>query len=352
MATSELPRVQTGVLRILRERAALPMSVMATLHDVQVVQELNVPSMFSFTLSAQSERGAWQGVDLELFKPGDEITVFLGLDTARELITGNVTAVEPSFDDYATVTVRGFDRMVRLRFGTHTRSFERLDDNEIVRQVARSAGLVAQADGDTGTVNDYVLQNNQTNLAFLLQRCELLDHELLMAGTTLRFRPSAEGRGPARTLNYPRDLSRVALALKVPTQGERVSVTGYDVRSNQYLTAHSRPGGADDLMGGRRTGFQQASDFPDSAVALERPDLVTAQALQEVADAQYQRYLNRFIEGSASVLGDPALSAGINLRLTGLSTRFNGLYYVTQATHRFDDTSGYRTDLQLRRSGA
>jgi uncharacterized protein len=351
MATSNVLKVQTGVFRILHRRAALPMPVLAAIHDVQVVKQLNVPSMFSFTLSAQSERGAWQGVDLDTFKPGDEISVFLGLDSPQELVTGNVTAIEPSFAEYSTVTIRGFDRMFRLRFGSHTRTFLDLPENEMVSQVARSAGLEVQPMGSPGTVNDYVMQNNQTNYAFLLQRCQLLNHELLMKGTTLVFRPAAEGGSPVRTLNYPRDLQRVALNLKVPTQGEQVTVTGYDIETNQYISVASSGGTPADLMGGRVTGYQEAADFPSSAIALERPDLNTAEALQEVAEAQYQRNLSSFIEGNASIQGDPQLIAGINIKLTGVSERFNGLYYITEATHRYDDDKGYQTDIKLRRTG-
>lgn len=349
---NDVRSVQTGVFRILRERAALPMALVAAIRDVQVVDEINLPSMFSFTLSARSERGSWQAVDLDVFSPGDEITIFLGLDSAQEMITGNVTAVEPSFAEYSSVTIRGFDRMVRLRFGTHTRTFVGLGENEMVEQVARSAGLTAQLDGSPGTVNDYVLQNNQTNYDFLLQRCELLDYELLMNGTALVFRPSAEGTGPTRTLGYPRDLARIALNLKVPTQGDTVKVTGYDIETNQYISVESGAGGPAASMGGSRNGYQEAADFPDSAIAIERPDIRTPEALQEVADARYQRGLNSFIEGTASLKGDASLTAGVNLKLTGMSDRFNGTYYVTRSTHAFDDDTGYRTELDLRRTGA
>ena len=350
MPVSNVLRVQTGVFKILHKRAALPIPVLAAIHDVQVVNQLNVPSMFSFTLSAQSDSGAWQGVDLDAFKPGDEISIFLGLDTAQELITGNVTAVEPSFAEYSTVTIRGFDRMFRLRFGTHIRTFNNLPENEIVSQIARTAGLAVELAGNPGTLNDYVMQNNQTNYAFLLQRCDLLNYELLMKGTTLVFRPAAEGESPVRTLSYPKDLVRLTLNLKVPTQGEQVTVTGYDIDSNQYISVDST-GSNEDLMGRTQTGYQEAADFPDSGIAIQRSDLSTAEALQEVADAQYQRNLSGFIEGTASVQGDPELVAGINIKLSGVSDRFNGLYYITETTHSYDDDSGYKTDIKLRRSG-
>lgn len=351
MATTNTLRVQTGVFKILCNRSALPVPVVAAIRDVQVTSEINVPSMFSFTLSAQSEQGAWQNVNLDTFKPGDEVSLFLGLDTAQELITGNITAVEPSFAEYSTVTIRGFDHMYRLRFGTHTRTFENLSEGEIASQVARSCGLALEVQGQSGKINDWVLQNNQTNDAFLRQRSQMIDHELVMQGTTLVLRPSARGESPVRTLNYPRDLSQVSLNLRVPTEGEEVQVTGYDLESNQYITATASSGRPSDRMGGSRTGYQEAGDFPDSAIAIERPDIATVEALQEVAEAQYQRNLSRFIEGSASLQGDPDLVAGINIRLTGVSSRFNGTYYITQATHRYDDMTGYSTEIKLQRTG-
>lgn len=49
---------------------------------------------------------------------------------------------------------------------------------------------------------------------------------------------------------------------------------------------------------------------------------------------------------------DPDLNAGVNVRLTGLSCRFDGIYYVRSSRHYDDDATGYRTALQLRRTGA
>lgn len=344
--------VQTGAFKILKNRTELSASMVAAIQNVCVQDEINMPAMFSFTLSIMSSSGAWQDVDLDAFKPGDDITIFLGLDShMQQLISGNITAIEPHFSQYSTATIRGFDRMYRLKFGTRTKTYSNLNDNDLVTQVAQSCGLTVKLGGNPPEINTYVLQNNLSNYDFLRQRCEQIDYELLMSGTTLLFRPSAEGGNPKRTLNYPKDLSDVSLNLRIPTMGDEVKVTGYDIESNQAITATASSGTASDSMGGQETGYQAASDFPDSSILLEQPNISNAEALQAVANAQYQRNLCSFIEGNASIVGDPVLVAGVNIKLTGLSTNFDGIYYITSSTHRFDNDNGYTTDIKLRRSG-
>ncbi|AMO95179.1 phage late control gene D family protein [Collimonas fungivorans] len=346
-----MPSVQTGGFRILKNRSALPTSVIAAIQSVRVEDEINIPTMFSFTLNIVSSGGAWQDVNLDIFKPGDEITVFLGLDSLQQMVSAEITAIEPHFSDYSTATIRGFDRMYWLKFGTRTRTYLNLDDNEIVSQVARAAGLTVKLPGSPAMVNDYVLQNNSSDYDFLMRRCAQLNYELLMDDTTLVFRPSAEGESPVKTMNYPTDISDLKLSLKLPTMGKQVTVKGYDITSNKVLTAVASSGSSQDKMGGKESGYQLAQAFPDSDIQLERPDLSTPEALQAIANAQYKRNLNQFIEGSTSVLGDPDMVAGVNVKLSGLSQRFNGIYYITSSVHSYDVNEGYQTEFKLRRTG-
>jgi uncharacterized protein len=343
--------IQTGGFRILKNRSPLPSAVVAAIQSVRVEDEINIPTMFSFTLNIISSGGAWQDVDLDIFKPGDEITVFLGLDSLQQLVNGEITAIEPHFGDYCTATIRGFDRMYWLKFGTRTQTYLKLDDNQIVAQVARTAGLTVKLPGSPRLVNDYLLQNNCSDYDFLMRRCAQLNYELLMHDTTLVFRPSGEGSSPLKTLNYPENLHQLDLRLKIPTSGSKVSVIGYDVESNQILTGIASSGTSQDKMGGRESGYQMAQSFPKSAIELQCPGISTPEALQAVANAQYQRNLNQFIEGNTSVAGDPDLVAGVNLKLSGLSARFNGIYYITSSVHSFDLEQGYQTEFKLRRTG-
>lgn len=345
-----MPEVHVGAMSIQRNHSALPVELLAAIRSVRVVKEINVPSMFEFTLNMMSTKGAWQTAHLDAFNPSDKITVKLGLDRLRELVSGRITAIEPHFGDHSTVTVRGFDAMYDLRFGTHTRNFEKKNEHGIVEEVARLAKLTVSTKGPPGAVYPHVTQFNESNYEFLLKRCAQCNCELTMDGTTLVFRPSAQGDAPVKTLNYPRDVKELNLALRVPTLGASVKAVGYDIATDRAVEVEVSKATPRERMGGSETGYDSAKQFPSSAIVLERLDTSSRQALEEMAKAKFERYQSSFIEGSARLVGDPDVTAGVNVRLGGLSKRFDGIYYVTASTHSYEN-SVYSVEINLRRSG-
>jgi uncharacterized protein len=126
---------------------------------------------------------------------------------------------------------------------------------------------------------------------------------------------------------------------------------GYDVITNKVITAVAATATPSDKMGGSETGYQAANDFPLSEVRLECPNISDPSALQAVAEAKFQELLKTFIEGSASLVGDNQLIAGVNIKLLGLSEKFNGIYYVSSSTHSYSEAAGYTTSVKVRRSG-
>jgi uncharacterized protein len=340
----------TGAMSVLHNGSALSSEIVDAIRSVRVVKEINVPSMFEITLNMQSNKGAWQYSDLDKFRPGDEFSVKLGLDQQRELMSGRITAIEPSFNERPTVTVRGFDAMHGLCFGTHTRTFLKQSEHGIVEAVARAANITVTTKGTPGAVHPYVLQNNESNYAFLLKRCAQCNYELVVDGKSLVFRPSAQGESSVKKLTYPRDIKALELALNVPTLGASVKAVGYDITTNRAVNVEASSATPKERMGGTETGYDTAGQFPPSATILERLDLSSPQALEELAKAHYEQYLSGFIEGTAYLTDDPEVTAGVNIKLDGLSKRFNGIYYITASTHSY--VGGvYSTELALRRSG-
>lgn len=344
--------VQTGAFKISKNRSALPISVVAAITNVQVQDEINQPAMFSFNLNLNGTNSQGQSNTPDVFSTGDEVTIFLGLDQLHQVIIGDITAVEPHFStNGSSATIRGFDRMYRLKFGKWSKAYTNVNDNEIASQVAKSSGLNVSLRGNPPLLESYVLQNNQSNFDFLLQRAGYLDYELLMDQTTLVYRPSAEGESPLKTLQFPRDFEDVNLNLRLPTKGKSVTAIGYDVATNKVLYATAASATPQDKMGGSETGYQAADDFPDSDIVLQCPNVSDPRALQAIANAQFQADLQSFIEGDVSLIGDNTLKAGVNLKLTGMSDKFDGIYYVTSSTHSYDDSTGYKTSIKVRRSG-
>lgn len=324
--------------------------------SVRIVQEISVPAMFEFVLPVQSTENPWAAMTLKKLKPGYDVKVGLGRGAATQMVVGSITTLWPELDSRqqskSKLTVAGFDKMDRLRFGTHTRTFAGQTDHSIAMEVARDAGLSVRTLGNPGKAHAYLLQNNESDYDFLCRRCAQRNYELLMNGTTLEFRPSAQGLSAIKTLVYYRDFERASLKLSVPRRGSSVTALGYDLRSGEVFKGSALASTARQRMDGTWTGYEIAAGvLPASQVIAPRPDMAILDAAQDFAEAQYARGMSTFIEGTVSVCpGDTALVAGTNVDLSGFEGPFNGLYYIFKSTHVYEQ-GRYKTEIQVGRSG-
>lgn len=323
---------------------------------VRVVQEICVPTMFEFTIPVQSMQKPWADLALDELKPGYDIEIALGRGVPTQMVAGSITMLWPELDarqeSKSKLTVAGFDRMDRLRFGTHTRTFERQTDHSIFLEIGRDAGLSVKTAGNPGKAHAYLLQNDESDYDFLLRRCAQRNYELLMEGTTLVFRPSAEGLSETKTLVYYKDFDQVSLKLSIPRLGSSVTALGYDLRSGAVFKGSALASTARQRMGGKASGYEVATDvLPPSQVIFPRPDMTTLDAAQDFAEAQYARGISHFIEGTVSLCpGNVALTAGTNVELSGFEGPFDGIYYIAKSSHVYQH-GDYKTQIQVCRSG-
>ncbi len=154
--------------------AAVSDDFLSDLAELTVNSDLHLPGMFTLRLedreltwssSATLALGKEVEIAMQARKQGDEP------GNTGTLIKGEITALEPEFGDDGQVwlTVRGYDKGHRLHRGKKTRTFLQTKDSDLVSTLAGEAGLTADADTTTITY-PYILQNNQTNMEFLLER--------------------------------------------------------------------------------------------------------------------------------------------------------------------------------------
>jgi hypothetical protein len=105
--------------------ADLPGSAQNDLQSVIVQEDLDAPSMFSFSLynwDPTALQATWS--DDKLFSPGNEVrSGWAKCDDLTKVMLAEITSLEPSFraDEPPTLTVRGYDHRHRLLRGTKTR---------------------------------------------------------------------------------------------------------------------------------------------------------------------------------------------------------------------------------------
>ena len=166
--TSGLPDINIRI-----NGSDLPDAVQPDIMSVTVHEDLDAASMFAIKLYNWDQNTlefTWS--DDARFAPGNEVELWLGYVNALEkVMVGEITSLEPAFQAGETprVTVRGYDRRHRLLRGRQTRSFTKMKDSATASKIAGDAGLQARV-VDSKVTLDYVLQHNQTDMAFLQDR--------------------------------------------------------------------------------------------------------------------------------------------------------------------------------------
>jgi phage protein D len=339
----------------------LPPAVVARVTSILVTHEPD--SLDHFTLSVANEFPALpftHGSDAGLFREGNAVTIKLGyVDALEQLFDGEVTRVTARFSDDAmpSVTIEGHSRLHRLRTATSTRTFQQATDGDIVRRIAQDNGLRAKVD-PTPTTHPYVIQVNQSDFHFLLERARRLRFELLVDGKTLIFRRPADGKPKACTLVWG-DTQRVSAAsrtfaltqLQVTLDATQPvgAMTVHGMHPTKREAIVGRGAGGDEVDRNGATGASVAGKAfgRREAAVVDLPVASQAEA-DEIAKALFNERTLRLVSGSGACVGTPAVRAGAVVELGGIGPRFSGAYLVTQSTHELGP-GGYRTRFSVRR---
>lgn len=356
MATADFQNPLVADFRVIINGSPLPDEAAALVVSVTVDDEIDLPGMFAFEVSARGGGEiAYEWIDDELFDVGNVVEVRLGYaDEVSQLIVGEITGLEPEMPAGAppALTVRGFDRRHRLSRGRRTRSFLGLKDSEIASRVAQEAGLSAEVE-DSTVVHDYVLQANQTDMEFLLERAGRINFEVGIDDRTLLFRPRAGDREEVATLTAGAELLEFYPRLSSINQVSAVTVRGWDHAEKKGIVGRAGAGDEESLMGGEVSGaslVEQAFGAAD-AVVTALPVMTQAEA-DQIARGRLNEKALGLITCEGVCWGRTDLRPGRLIQVGGVGRRFSGQYYLTAANHRFTTGGGYQTRFSARRSAS
>jgi uncharacterized protein involved in type VI secretion and phage assembly len=324
----------------------LPKELYIKLAEVVVDTSLHLPSMFSIRFS--DPELAWVDSDfIELGKP-----VEISAQTSEErgamkgdLIKGEITAIEPDFSSEGdtALLIRGYDKSHRLHRGRKTRTFANQTDSKIVETVAKEAGLPVDIDATT-IVHEYVLQNNQTNMEFLLARAERVGYQVHVIDGKFYFKKGDTKRADGPELALGDALKSFRPRMTSSHQANKVVVKGWNPKDKTPIVAEASQPQSLSQGGVNGTGgsmAQKAFGFAAEEVVVNQPiySLDEAKALATGLSNDLSR---EFIQAEGVCEGDPRVKAGYSITIKGVGKRFSGKYFVTSATHIYNK-GGYET---------
>ncbi|MEQ8279523.1 MAG: hypothetical protein RMA76_18965 [Deltaproteobacteria bacterium] len=272
----------------------------------------------------------------------------------QRMLQGEVIAFDPQFPPTgsSTLVVRGLDLLHRLRNQPKTKSWEKKTDAEIAGEIARENGFGALIDS-TKERHDVVPQDNKDDISFLLERAKRLDFEVFLRDGDLHFVHTREGNSPVLTLEYGKSLMSFAPSLTLARQVSKVTVRCWHPIEGRLIEKSATRAKLNDL---KQKG-KNAGEVLESAFGKGKEEVILKEAVlsdeeaQTLAESVLRRNAHSFVTGSGQTVGIPSLRAGVNIELKGLGKRFDGAYYVTESTHRIDQ-SGYQTTFSVRKAYA
>jgi len=321
--------------------------------EIEVDLEIETVGMFSFLMNAgEREREKFTFIDADILQPGSEVKIKIGYgEPLTTMIVGEITALAPDYPESGVPVfrVQGYERLYRLGFGRKTRSFRTMKDSDIAAQIAQDWKLTPEVES-TDITHEYILQNNQTDREFLLERARLNRYEVRVENKALYFQRPKEDTSHISTLMYGDNLIDFYPRLTTIHQANKVVVRDWNPQEKSEVVGEASVGDESTKMGGSRTGGDTVSRIAgESLLSIHREKVIT----REEAEARARNYFNKmameFINGEGSCIGNPEVKAGQVIELTELGTRFSGLYYVTSSKHIINE-KGYTTYFCVKRS--
>lgn len=342
-----MPETQTlaSQLYIKLGGTAVQSPVMQNVAEVVVDQHSHLPDMFTIRLHDPK---------LELLDNGPfdltkevEIEAATADDNKFTLIKGEITALEPQFDEgmIAELIVRGYDKSHRLYRETKSRAFLNKKDSDLAEEIAQGAGLQAKVDS-TNAVYDHIYQHNQSDLSFLMERAWRIGFECFVADGKLHFRqPSDES---ARvTLTWGTDLLSFRPRMTLAEQVDEVVVKGWDVDQQKAIVGQASNGRLYPDIEESKDGKQWAGSFGAGKLVIVDQPVISQSEANTLAEARLNELSGSFVVAEGVAFRRPDIQAGQMVKLEGLGQRFSGAYLVTSATHVYSD-EGLKTHFAVR----
>lgn len=338
--------------------------------DLKVTLSKDAIGSFSLSINNWDDhRLAFKYSDGEAFALGNQIHVKLGY--AGKLVSvmrGLITSLAPQFPESGppTLAVGCQDTLVKLK-GRKPKEGEQkkyvdMCDWEIAQAIAQRNGLSFSGTQE-GPQHPLVMQKNQDDAQFLLERAKRIDFDCFIAvnpdsgNDELHFEKPTDGRDgrPIRvyTFEWGKSLISFAPTLSLAHQVGKVTVRGWDPAAKEKIEYTATKDDLPELpsasaTSGPGTAEQKLDDKQD--VVVDRP-VASLEEARHLAISLLRERAQLFRTGSGQVIGLPDLRPGDNVELKALGERFSGTYEVCKVEHALGG-SGYTTRFEVRHSFA
>lgn len=338
-----------GRVEIKIDGAAIEQTIQNSLLEVVIDQHAHLPHMFTIELD-DPDLALLDSGPFNLTKPVEIVAKVQEegrFTITKTLIKGEITALEPNFQEgrAAKLVVRGYDKSHRLYRETKSTAYLNIKDSDLASQIAGRAGLSTQVEA-TNTVYDHIYQDNQSDLAFLMQRAWRIGYECFVDDGKLYFRKPPTSSAEV-TLEWGKDLISFSPRVTLAEQVDEVIVKGWDIDNQQAIIGQATRGNLYPKISEAKTGAAWAGSFGQGKLVIVDQPVVSQAEANVLAKARLDERSGAFIDAEGIAEDRPDIRAGQIIKLDALGSRLSGDYLVTHATHTYN-IEKWRTNFAVR----
>lgn len=275
-------------------------------------------------------------------KPGDAISLDIGLNNTARLFEGEITAIEELYGEGAPqLIIMAEDKLHKLARIRYSNAYEDMSIDDIIQSI--SAELNVSTDINVSSEVSSFNQINESHLACLLRIGERFNVHLRLEDNTLRMRPEEDDTDLIE-YHVQRDIESIRFMADLNHQSKTTRSYGWNLINNE-----STQGSSHNITSGQsaKTILEELS-WGNEEITPQPFPMSQIQA-ENYAQAQYSRQAQAFVSARMSCIGDERLSSGKQIKITGGSPRFNGVYRIMDCLHQFDRSNGYQCQLLLQK---
>lgn len=334
----------------------LSQALLSLATSVSVDLAVGKPGMFTLEMEGYDENQRFTWMEDNVFKLGNTVEVKMGYKgNLTSLFYGEVVGVDATFSASGPphMTLRAYDLSHRLTRGEKHRAFFKTKYGDIARQIASDAGLTPKVT-TSGDTHEYVAQNGQSDMAFLLKLAEEIHYHLFVVHKEMIFQPVSNNSGASLKLSLGQDLDTFQPSLSLARQVSEVVVWGWDAQQQAEIEGRAQTGQEATTMGGEMSGSSLLNaTFGNKGKAIhvisDHPVMTQSEA-NTLAKAHLNEASLNLIEATGTTTGNAKLLPGQVIEIEKVGKRFSGRYYLTGTTHRYEYTGGYTTSFNARRN--
>lgn len=277
------------------------------------------------------------------FKIGDEVQGKIGQGSIL-MFKGHVIALEPSYqaEGIVSIVVRALDPVHILGRGRKTRFWENVKESDVVSEVAKECGLAVDVEATEETL-PYILQRNETNVAFCKRLAARNNFMLRVEESTVLFKRN-QYKGQEAKVELGENLRSLRMSCNSVDQVSQVIVRGWDIKSKKEVVGVASSGDVTSIGGGDLGLKTSSSAFGESIAYITDVPVSSQEQATAIAKSELERLARQFVRGTATIQGNDQLRAGSTVSFSGLSSPYDGKYYVMASRHVVSNRTGYTTE--------